>query len=113
MEAEKGDFIRHRKGQWEGIVIDVHYSEELESVRYITTRLSDGFECDLHESEFDVTYRPGLCGYVNVYKDEDGSRFISDQTYNTYKDAFAWRDELTNYIGTVSIAQIYEGDFLN
>lgn len=40
--------------------------------------------------------------FINIYKDENG-RFISDEEWSTYKDAFDNRDKLNTYIETVKI----------
>lgn len=52
MIIEKGDYVKHKRGKWEGYVVNVKF-EELEK-RYMVVRLSDGYEFDLHESEFDI-----------------------------------------------------------
>ena len=40
--------------------------------------------------------------YVNIYQDEKG-RYLSDDDYSTYKDAYDNRDDLANYVKTVGI----------
>lgn len=41
--------------------------------------------------------------FVNVYRDKDGGRFISNQDWENAEDAAEWRDHLPNYIETVEI----------
>lgn len=39
--------------------------------------------------------------YANVYQDKEG-RFLSDEDYDTAKDAFENRDKLSTYLYTIS-----------
>jgi len=47
--------------------------------------------------------QPSGTRFVNIYNDPEGDRFISDEDYDTYDEAFKGRDVLSSYVETVSI----------
>ena len=45
--------------------------------------------------------------FVNIYKDDKG-RFISDEEYSTWREAFDNKDDISTYSETVQILRLPE-----